>query len=434
MPEVSVIVPVYNAEAALQRCIDSILNQEFKDLELLLMDDGSKDSSPAICDAAAEKDPRVRVIHKENSGVSDTRNLGLDLAQGTFVQFLDADDWITEDSTKMLVRTATEKDADLVVAEFYRVVGDHLSRKGSIESDMVLTRQAYAEFMKYSPADYYYGVLWNKLYRRSILEKHHIRMNKAISFCEDFIFNLEYVLHCNRIAPLLVPVYYYVKTDGSLVAQNMNLSKLIAMKTSVYQYYDEFFRQLLDEKEYSKERMSIASFLVSPATDDFTIPFTPGTVKVGEETVPVYTSKAESFLQESYYLNKLYESYLQTVAMKNELSVNAVRVFAVIYSRGTMNSLKEIADLSGLSEAQALAEGQMLAAKRIINISLSPLSVSAATDRGAGLIHDLEHVQNDLKAVCFEGMTEEEMEAAEIVFDRVNANLKRRLSGEGNHA
>lgn len=107
-PTVSIIVPVYNAENTIQRCIDSILDQEYADFELLLVDDGSKDTSGAICDAYAAADPRVRVLHKENTGVSDTRNQGIRLAAGKYLQFLDSDDWITQDATSLLVRTAEE--------------------------------------------------------------------------------------------------------------------------------------------------------------------------------------------------------------------------------------------------------------------------------------------------------------------------------------
>ena len=96
MPKVSIIVPVYNAEAVLRRCVDSILAQEFRDFELLLMDDGSKDSSGAICDEYASMDGRVRVVHKENSGVSDTRNQALDMARGEYVAFLDCDDCLEQ--------------------------------------------------------------------------------------------------------------------------------------------------------------------------------------------------------------------------------------------------------------------------------------------------------------------------------------------------
>ena len=107
-PTVSIIVPIYNAEQTLRRCIESILTQAFTDFELLLVDDGSCDSSGAICDEYAAQDSRIQVIHKENSGVSSSRNLAISRAQGTYLQFLDSDEWITPDATSYLVRAAQE--------------------------------------------------------------------------------------------------------------------------------------------------------------------------------------------------------------------------------------------------------------------------------------------------------------------------------------
>ena len=430
MPEVSVIVPVYNAADALQRCIDSILNQEFKDLELLLIDDGSKDGSPIICDKAAKKDERVRVIHKPNSGVSSTRNQGIDLARGEFIQFLDADDWIPQDSTKMLVRCAREKNADLVVGEFYRVVGDKLSRKGSIETDEVLTKQEYADFMKVSPADYYYGVIWNKLYRRDIMNQYNVRMNPEVSFCEDFIFNLEYVLHCERIAALQVPVYYYVKTDGSLVSQNMNPIRLYNMKTSVYQYYDRFFQNLLDEEEYRNERINIASFMFSAATDEFVNPLDPGTKKVGKEKPGVYFGRDDSLISQAYYLNKVYHQYLHTAAMKNDLELSDMRLFAFVeYQKEvTCHSLKEICDVTGLSEPAVLASGQKLMLKGYIKVNLHHDGVTLKVNKAEQLTHDLELVRSDLHAACFQNFSEEEMKEFISYMNRISDNLKGILS------
>ena len=143
-PTVSIIVPVYNAESTLRRCVDSILNQDYRDFELILVNDGSQDGSGAICDAYAAQDPRVIAIHKPNTGVSDTRNLAISL------QFLDSDDWITPDATTLLVQTARQHDCDLVISDFYRVVGERVSRKGDIDDDTVLTRGAYD----------YSGTLW----------------------------------------------------------------------------------------------------------------------------------------------------------------------------------------------------------------------------------------------------------------------------------
>lgn len=132
-PKVSIIVPVYNAQEYLKRCVDSILSQDYRDFELLLMDDGSKDASGEICDAYAQQDGRVRVIHKENSGVSDTRNQALELARGTFLQFLDSDDWIVPEATRLLVRSMEEYNCDMVISDFYRVSGERLAQKGDIE-------------------------------------------------------------------------------------------------------------------------------------------------------------------------------------------------------------------------------------------------------------------------------------------------------------
>ena len=155
--KVSIIVPVYNAQEYLKRCVDSILSQDYRDFELLLMDDGSKDASGEICDAYAQQDGRVRVVHKENTGVSDTRNQALELARGTFLQFLDSDDWIVPEATRLLVRSMEEYNCDMVISDFYRVSGERLAQKGDIEEDKVMSRQEFASYMIENPADFYYG-------------------------------------------------------------------------------------------------------------------------------------------------------------------------------------------------------------------------------------------------------------------------------------
>src|SRR5699024_3270740 len=124
-PAVSIIVPVYNASKTLCRCVDSVLKQEFSNFELWLVDDGSQDDSPALCDAYQRQDPRrVHVIHKQNAGVSAARNDAIQKARGTYLQFLDSDDWLAPEATRLFVRTAQDNNCDLVIADFYRVSGD----------------------------------------------------------------------------------------------------------------------------------------------------------------------------------------------------------------------------------------------------------------------------------------------------------------------
>ena len=172
MEKVSVIVPVYNGEQRVERCAESMLSQDYPELELILVDDGSRDSSFELMRKIAAGDSRVKLVHKENGGVSSARNRGLDEASGTYIQFADVDDWLPMDATKLLVREMEASGAQLVVGDFYRVVEGNVSRKGAIEKGGILSLRAYADQMMLGPADLYFGVLWNKLYRREIIELH----------------------------------------------------------------------------------------------------------------------------------------------------------------------------------------------------------------------------------------------------------------------
>ena len=323
-PKVSIIVPVYNAEKGLARCVDSILNQEFRDFELILMDDGSRDGSGEICDGYARADARVVVVHKENTGVSDTRNQAIARARGTFLQFVDSDDWLTADATKLMVRAAEETGCDLVIADFYRVVGEMVSRKGDIDADQVIGREAFVGFMMENPADYYYGVLWNKLYRRSLVEAHGIRMDAKLSWCEDFLFNLEYVRYATTFYALRTPVYYYVKTKGSLVNQKISFARTVEMKLAMFECYNDFFKHVLDEEAYERKRLQVYHFLVDAAKDGFVFPATiPGTQKLGEERSQALQEviSEDGIIVEKYRDRKLLERYLESVALKYDMTM-----------------------------------------------------------------------------------------------------------------
>ena len=323
-PKVSIIVPVYNAEKGLARCVDSILNQEFRDFELILMDDGSRDRSGEICDGYARADARVVVVHKENTGVSDTRNQAIARARGTFLQFVDSDDWLTADATKLMVRAAEETGCDLVIADFYRVVGEMVSRKGDIDADQVIGREAFVGFMMENPADYYYGVLWNKLYRRSLVEAHGIRMDAKLSWCEDFLFNLEYVRYATTFYALRTPVYYYVKTKGSLVNQKISFARTVEMKLAMFECYNDFFKHVLDEEAYERKRLQVYHFLVDAAKDGFVFPATiPGTQKLGKERSQALQEviSEDGIIVEKYRDRKLLERYLESVALKYDMTM-----------------------------------------------------------------------------------------------------------------
>lgn len=400
-PKVSIIVPVYNAEKGLARCVDSILNQEFRDFELILMDDGSRDRSGEICDGYARADARVVVVHKKNTGVSDTRNQAIARARGTFLQFVDSDDWLTADATKLMVRAAEETGCDLVIADFYRVVGEMVSRKGDIDADQVIGREAFVGFMMENPADYYYGVLWNKLYRREIVEAHGIRMDAKISWCEDFLFNLEYVRYATTFYALRTPVYYYVKTKGSLVNQKISLSRTVEMKLAMFECYNDFFKHVLDEEAYERKRLQVYHFLVDAAKDGFVFPATiPGTQKLGEERSQALQEviSEDGIIVERYRDRKLIERYLEPVALKYDMTMAELSLLlyrkdagkalegtdvgeaAELKDAGKALSRKDLAELMHMSRGDLHTALQKLVTRGMLEVVDVPRKRSEATE------------------------------------------------------
>ena len=371
-PTVSIIIPVYNAEKTIGRCVDSILNQEYTDFELLLVDDGSTDGSGAICDAFADGDSRVQVFHQANAGVSASRNLALDHAKGTYLQFLDSDDWITTDATSSLVRAMEGGPCDMVVSDFYRVVGDRVSQKGDIEEVGMMTREEYAAHMMENPADFYYGVLWNKLYRRSIVDKHHLRMDPEISWCEDFMFNLEYIRYAEFFRAIQIPIYYYVKTKGSLASQSLSISKTVKMKLTVFEEYHKFFKAVLDDEEYEKCRLKVYRFLLDAAGDGSVPPAVlPNSRKLGDERMQVcpHVLDGEGVLYDAFRERKLLDRYLETAALKNDLTLSDARLLLALWELNFQPTRREAADFANLPRSTFSVSLQRLTARGLVKVA-----------------------------------------------------------------
>ena len=432
-PMVTIIVPVYNAEKTLRRCIDSVLDQEFSDFELLLVNDGSKDSSGSICQEYAKKDSRIRLLDKPNTGVSDSRNQAISLTRGTYLQFLDSDDWITPNATKLFVETAEKYHCDMVISDFYRVSGERVSPKGDIDEDCVLTLEEFASHMIENPADFYYGVLWNKLYRRDIIEKHQLLMNNEISWCEDFMFNLEYMRYCNVFFALKVPVYYYVKTKGSLASQGGNISKAIKMKLMVFDYYNNFYKHVFTEEDYEKNQLQVYRFLLDAASDGAVPPsILPGTKKLGEERSRAITAtlSGEGIQNEQYRSRKLLDYYLEPLAQKNNLTLEEIRLMFNLAQPHCSTTLKELADftqmtprhLSGLLQKltrKALLKAESHRGGRQLSLSFLPA--------GEMLLEELAQVQSNYEKACFDGFTEEELVQYGCLSDKIKQNILKRL-------
>ncbi|MGM9607800.1 MAG: glycosyltransferase family 2 protein [Oscillospiraceae bacterium] len=263
-PLVSMIVPVYNAQAYLPDTLESLRSQTYPDLEILLIDDGSTDDSGKLCRQMARKDPRFRILSQENQGVSAARNHGLDQAQGMYIQFADADDLLVPEATATFVHTAESTGCDLAVSWFYRVQKERSIARGHIKGERVMTRREFAEEMVKAPANYYYGVLWNKFFRRTLIEANRLRFDTQISWCEDFLFNLEYLQFARLIATIPQPLYSYIKRPGSLVTTQANLRNTIQTKRLTFAYYKELYQNL---DLYEEKKGQIYRYFISSATD-----------------------------------------------------------------------------------------------------------------------------------------------------------------------
>ena len=180
MAKVSVIVAVYNAERTLRRCIDSLVGQSLGDIEIILVDDGSVDASAAICDEYAAADPRIKVFHKENEGVSRTKQLGLDHAKGEYIIYLDSDDYVDTNMYGKLYSKAQEEHADIVCCDILRLEGN----RTRLEGHNRISSFEHEDFLK-GIIDVLFGSICNRIVRRSLFSEYDVRFNPEISFGED---------------------------------------------------------------------------------------------------------------------------------------------------------------------------------------------------------------------------------------------------------
>ena len=221
--KLSIIVPVYNVEKYVNRCIDSILNQDYKNIELILVDDGSTDKSGQICDSY-RYDSRVKVFHQENYGVSTARNLGIDVTNGDYLLFLDADDWLTDNALSKIVYNSN--DADLVMYGAYNYIElENNSYKLTKRVDFSGKNHPYPVRDKYKEIFEKSGVLWNKLIKREIISD--LRFDINLRYGEDVLFLCK-VLD-NVKSAYIIPeefYYYYNNRSGNVVSARIDARSL----------------------------------------------------------------------------------------------------------------------------------------------------------------------------------------------------------------
>ncbi|WP_206425633.1 glycosyltransferase family 2 protein [Romboutsia sp. Marseille-P6047] len=195
MAKVSVIIPIYNVEKYLNRCIDSVINQSLKDIEIILVNDGSPDNCPKICDEYANKDSRIKVIHKSNGGLSSARNAGMKIATGDYIGFVDSDDYIEINMYEQMYKVAYENNVDFVMSDYYKVYND--SKKEvtlDIDSSLYLKEDIYnkiypslimKENIDYGPL----LAVWHCLYKTSFIKENDLYFDEQVKYSEDNLFS-----------------------------------------------------------------------------------------------------------------------------------------------------------------------------------------------------------------------------------------------------
>lgn len=193
-PIVSIIIPVYNTEQYLKKCLDTVINQTYRELEILLIDDGSTDKSPSICDEYAKKDSRVHVVHCKNGGVSRARNTGLSLAKGEYICFVDSDDWLPQNALNDLVSYFCDDKTDLVIGSM-QSVGAGINSRQILEDKLIANGSSdWTAFL-----GSLFGGPVAKLYKKEIIGRHGLSFEHDMRYGEDTVFLLQYLFYCRFI-------------------------------------------------------------------------------------------------------------------------------------------------------------------------------------------------------------------------------------------
>lgn len=248
---ISIIIPVYKVEKYLDKCVESVVNQTYKNLEIILVDDGSPDGCPAMCDEWAKKDKRIKVIHKENGGVSLARNAGIDIASGDYLAFIDSDDYIDVTMYEKLIKSAGENNSDITFCRYVETDGDgNLKRVNEINlpkcnssniASFFTNKNAWIEG-EVCYTDAIFGNTWRLLYKKSFVGESRFQ---SLTFAEDFLFNLNLFKKKPKISIVDEYLYYYYQREGSVVHtfnERKYNSKLEVIKQAV-----ELLKDLVDD-------------------------------------------------------------------------------------------------------------------------------------------------------------------------------------------
>ncbi|MDT2740341.1 glycosyltransferase family 2 protein [Enterococcus canintestini] len=224
----SVVIPIYNAEKFLKRCLDSIINQTFSNFEVILINDGSSDTSGEICRGYVKKDNRFQYYEIENAGVSNARNVGISYCANEYLTFIDADDYL--DATHFQLMLEAIASCDMVVSG-YKVIEGNQVKKMEFGQDTTLGRKELIHLILTDLS--VFSVPWNKIFRREIISRQNTLFDVNISYGEDLVFNIEYALHCDSAVIKSIDTYNYVHHSESASGNLIEKGKLLNRMTDI---------------------------------------------------------------------------------------------------------------------------------------------------------------------------------------------------------
>lgn len=251
MAKVSVIVPIYNVEQYLAKCIDSLLNQTLEDIEIILVDDGATDSSPKICDTYALKDNRIKVIHKSNGGLSDARNVGLEVTKGEYIAFLDSDDWVEPNFYEYLYKLIKREQADIAQCDYIEAY----SHDAKIDFNEIIKENVHtgieALYLLHGEEYVKTVVVWNKIYKRKLFKS--IRFPKG-KIHEDEATTYKVLHQASKVVNSNLPMVYYRQREGSIMAEGFNDKRLYVLEAwrEKRDYFEQHnLKELAQHTEYN---------------------------------------------------------------------------------------------------------------------------------------------------------------------------------------
>ena len=223
---ISIIVPVYNVQKYLDRCMNTLLNQTYKNIEIILIDDESPDSCPQMCDEYKRIDQRIKVVHKLNEGLGFARNSGLEIARGKYIIFVDSDDYVTENMCELLYQSAKKYDADVVYGGIFYADGKNIKESKAVTKERIWkgnkeVKSLLLDFIATKPQEKKDTIIevsvWKALFRKKIFDDYNINFVSERQFIsEDIIFDIDYLSKCNCVVAIPEPVYYYCVNPNSL--------------------------------------------------------------------------------------------------------------------------------------------------------------------------------------------------------------------------